>query len=321
MLIARTVGAAILMALTTTAADLVSAQTYPNKPIRIFTGSVGSSGDFTARLIAQGLSGPLGQQVIVENRAAGQILITTAAKAAPDGYGLLLYTNGLWITPLLENVPWDPVQDFSPIILTSRTPSIVVVHPALPVKSVRELITLAKSRPGELNYAAAGIGGSTHLSVELFKAMAGVNIVYIPYKGSGLAIIDLISGNVQLMFATAGSVTSHMKSGRLKALAVTSARPSELVPGLPTVAASGVPEYESVSIFGAFAPAKTPAPIISRLNQEILLLLNKPDVKEKFLNSGVETVGSTPEQFAATIKSEVARLGKVIKDAGIRVTP
>jgi tripartite-type tricarboxylate transporter receptor subunit TctC len=319
MLKTHAVLSAIVMGLATVAADTVRAQIYPAKPIRIATGSVGSSGDFIARLIAQGLSGPLGQQVIVENRAAGLILITTAAKAPPDGYTLLLYTNGLWITPLLESVPWDPLQDFSPIAMTHRSPSIVVVHPSLPVKSVKDLITLAKSRPGELNYAAAGIGGSTHLSVELFKAMAGVNIAYIPYKGSGLAIIDLISGHVQLMFATAGSVTSHVKSGRLKGLAVTSARPSELVPGLPTVAASGVPEYEAVSIFGAFAPAKTPAPIIARLNQEIISLLARTDIKEKFLNAGVETVGSSPEQFTATIKSEVARLGKVIKDAGIRV--
>ena len=318
MLGMRTVFSVFFIGMMVLGTGVVSGQTYPSKPIRIVTGSVGSSGDFTARLIAHGLSGPLGQQVIVENRAAGLILITTAAKAPPDGYTLLLYTNGLWITPLIENVPWDPVQDFLPIILTSRTPGIVVVHPSLPVKSVKELIALAKAKPGELNYAAAGVGGATHLSVELFKAMAGVDIAYIPYKGSGLAIIDLISGQVQLMFATAGSVTQHIKSGRLKALAVTSARPSELVPGLPTVAAGGVPGYESVSIFGAFAPARTPAPIINRLNQEILLLLNRAEVKEKFLNAGVETVGSSPEQFAATIKSEVARLGKVIKDAGIR---
>lgn len=295
------------------------AQTYPVKPVRMLTGSVGSSGDFTARLIAQGLSGPLGQQVIVENRAAGHLLVTTAAKAPPDGYNLLLYTNGTWITPLLEPAAWDPIQDFSPIILTSRTPSIVVVHPSLPLRSVKELIALAKVRPGELNYAAAGVGGATHLSVELFKAMAGVNIIYIPYKGSGLAINDLISGHVHLMFATAGSVTTHIKSGRLRALAVTSSRPSELVPGLPTVAESGLPNYESVSLFGALAPAKTPANIVGRLNQEIMLLLNRPDIREKFLAAGVEAVGGTPEQFSALIKSEIARMGKVIKEAGIRI--
>ena len=297
----------------------VSGQNYPNKPIRIVTGSVGSGNDIASRIIAQGLTGSLGQQVIVENRAAGVITFMTVAKAPPDGYTLLYYTNGLWTTPLIEKTPWHPVNDFSPIISTSKAPSILVVHPAVPAKSVSELIALAKARPGELNYAAAGIGSGTHLSAELFKAMAGVSIAYIPYKGSGLALIDLIGGQVQMMFATAGSVASHMKSGTLRALAVTSAQPSELLPGLPAVAASGLPGYESVSIYGVFAPAKTPPAIINRLNREILVLLKRTDVREKFLSSGVETVGSSPEQLAAIVKSEMARLGKVIKDAGLRV--
>ena len=178
---------------------------------------------------------------------------------------------------------------------------------------------MAKARPGELNYASGATGGSTHLAAELFKSMAGVNIVHVPYKGSAPAITALISGEVQLTITDVGLVAPHVKSGKLRALAVTSAEPSALVPGLPTVAASGLPGYEAVGMTGILAPAKTPAAIINRLNQEIVRVLNMPEVKEQFFNAGVEVVGSSPEQFAATIKSEIAKLGKVIKDAGIKV--
>ncbi len=288
----------------------------------MITAEVGGGNDFTARVIAQGgLSERLGQPVIVENRggAGGAIAAEIVAKAAPDGYTLLVYASNIWIIPLLRsNVPYDPVRDFAPITWAARSPSTVVVHPALPVNSVKELIALARARPGELNYGSGGTGATTHLAVELFKAMAGVNMVRIPYKGNGPALIDLMAGRVQVMFATAGSVTPHIRSGRLKALAVTSAQPSALAPGLPTVAASGLPGYESNSIYGIFAPAKTPAAIVTQLNQEIVRVLSRTEVKEKFLNSGVETVGSSPEEFAAAIRSDMARMAKVIKDAGIR---
>jgi tripartite-type tricarboxylate transporter receptor subunit TctC len=321
MLILRNATTLALLAATVTLPAPLLAQHYPTKPVRIVTGSAGSGNDIASRILAQGLTGSLGQQVIVENRAAGVVTFTTVSKAPADGYTLLYYTNGMWTTPLLEKTPWDPIRDFAPVIATCNAPSILVVHPAVPAKSVKELIALAKAKPGALNYAAAGLGSGTQLSAELFKSMAGVNIVYIPYKGSGLALIDLIGGQVQMMFATAGSVATHLKSGSLRALAITSAQPSQLLPGLPTIAASGVPGYESVSIYGVFAPARTPTAIIDRLNKEILALLNRPEIREKFMNSGVEVTGSTPGQLVAIVKSEMARLGKVIKDAGIRAQP
>lgn len=309
-------GAGVVSAQTTSTA---SGQAFPNKPIRIVTSEPGGSGDFVGRLIAQGLPSGLGQPVIVENRG-GNVVIPSmiVAKAAPDGYTLLLYGGTFWVGPLLEPLPYDPVRDFSPVTLAVGSPGIVVVHPSVPVNSIKELIALAKANPGVLNYGSGATGAITHLALELFKSMAGVDIVRIAYKGAGPAITDLIGGQVQVMFATSGSVAAHVKSGKLKALAVTSAQPSALFPNLPTVAAT-IPGYRGESIFGIFAPAKTPAVIINRLNQEIVRVLNTADVKEKLFNSGVEVVASSPEQFGAAVKSEIARLSKVIKDAGIKV--
>lgn len=319
MLLTRFAVGAFLVGLMAAGADVVSGQTYPNKPIRMVTSAAGGSADFAARLIAQGLTGDLGQQVVVDNRGGSvSTSVGIVAKAPPDGYTLLLYASSLWIAPLLQQVPYDPVRDFSPIILAASSPYILVVHPAVPATSVKELIALAKAKMGELNYGSSGLGTANHLAAELFNAMAGVNIVHVPYKGAGPALNALIGGQLQLMFPSAGSVTSHIKSGRLRALGVTSAEPSALAPGLPTVAASGVPGYESLLIMGIFAPAGVPAALIKRLNQEIVKVLQKADVKEKLFNSGVEAVGGSPEQLAVSVKSEMARLGKVIKDAGIR---
>jgi tripartite-type tricarboxylate transporter receptor subunit TctC len=298
-------------------AGMVFGQNYPNKPIRIVASAAGGSGDFAARLIGQGLSGALGQQVVVDNRG-GIIPGEIVSKAPPDGYTLLIDAASFWIGPLLQETPYDPVKDFAPVTLTDSAPNVLVVNPSLPVKSVKELIALAKARPGELNYGSSSTGSSPHLAAELFNMMAGVKIVRVPFKGSGPAVISLLGGQVQLMFATAGSVAPHVKSGRLRALAVASLQPSALAPGLPTIAASGVPGYEAVAFEGMFAPAKTPVAIIDRLNQEIVRVLNKAEVKERFFNAGVETVGSTPEEFAAAIKSNVAKWGKLIKEAGIR---
>ena len=297
---------------------VVTAQNYPNKPIRIVTGTPGSASDFASRLIAQGLTGSLGQHVIVDNRV-GIVAIETVVKAPPDGYTLLYYASTLWLLPLMrKDVSYETLKDFAPITLTVRSPNILVVHPLVAANSVKELIVLAKAKPGTLNYASGGVGASSHLAGELFKAMAGVNILYIPYKGAPQALNDVIAGQVQMMFSTPVSVTPHVKSGRLRALAVTSAQPSTLVPGLPTVAASGLPGYESVQMSGVLVPAKTLRPIINRLNQEIVRVLNAPDVKEKFFKTEVEVVASSTEEFSAKIKSEMSRLGKVIKDAGIR---
>lgn len=292
-------------------------QDYPTKPIRIVASAAGGGVDFAARLIAQGLTGNLGQQVIVDNRAAG-IPGEIVPKAPADGYTLLVIGSTLWLAQYLqENVSYDVMRDFSPIMLATSSPLVLVAHSSVPAINIKELIALAKARPGALNYAAAGAGSPNHIAAELFKAMAGLDIVSIPYKGSGPALNDLIGGQVQLAFFPSAAAVPHIKSGRLKALAVTSLEPTALAPGLPPLAAT-VAGYEAVSITGVFAPARTPVTIVNRVNQEIARVLNQPDTKEKFFNAGVEVVGSSPAQFAAKLKSEMTRWGKVIKDAGIR---
>ena len=308
----------LLMGALTLSAAPLCAQNYPNKPIRFVTTEAGGGSDFVTRLIAQGLTASLGQ-TIVENRAGGVIPGETVAKASPDGYTLLLSGGILWLEPfLMEHAPWDPVRDFSPVTLATGSPTILVVHPSVSAKSVTELIALAKAKPGALNYGSAGAGGASQLAAELFKAMASVNIMRIPYKGNGQVLNALMSGEIQLTFAPSGLVMSQVKAGRLRALGVTSARPSALLPDLPTVASSGLPGYESGSMLGIFVPAGTLTNIINRLNQEIVRVLARSDVKEKLLATGVEPIGSTPDEFAAFIKAEMTRMGKVIKDAGIR---
>ena len=298
--------------------SVAQGQNFPNKPIRIVTSSAGGGGDIAARLIGQGLSGIWGQQVIVDNRGGvlpGQIV----AAASPDGYNLLLFSGALWIGPLLQKTPYDPIADFSPITITDRTPCIIVVHPSVAANSVKELIALAKAKPGGLSYGSGTPGAVTHVAGELFKSMTAVNILHVPYKNAPPAIIDLIGGQIQVMFATASSVSQHVKSGKLRGLAVTTARPSELVPGLPTVAASGVPGYEAASINAVFGPAKTSAALVSHLNGAITRVLSQPELKEKFFAMGVETVGSSPVQLAALVKSEMVTLGKIFKDLNIRL--
>ena len=299
-------------------AGLASGQDYPNKPIRIVTGATGGGSDFTARIAAQGISGPLGQSVVVENRTV--LLATEAvAKAPSDGYTLVVNGNSLWILPMLQKTGYDATRDFSPISQLVREFTVLAVHPSLPVKSVKDLIALAKARKGELNYSTGAVGALSHLGMELFKSMAGVDIVHVPYKGGTAQTAALLSGEVQLTIADANWVMPQAKAGRLRALAVTSAQPTALVPGLPTVAELGLPGFEATSTTGIWAPAKTPEAIIKRLSQEIMRVFNQPDVKVKYSNAGVETVGNPPEQFAAFIKSDAARWGKVIKDAGIKL--
>ena len=294
-----------------------NAQAYPTKPVRIVVTGVGSGGDFAARLIAQGVTATLGQALIVDNRGSGNLPAEIVAKAAPDGYTLCLSAAPLWITPFLRKTAYDPLRDFAPVTLAISSPNILVVHPALPVKSVRDLIALIRAKPGALNYATSGIGASSFLAAELFKSMLRADMVRLKYKSGGLALTELISGQVQLMFANAGSVATHLQSGRLKALAVTSAKPSALMPGLPTIAAGGLPGYELVSVQGIFAPAGTPEAVITRLNREFIPFLRRADTREKFFAAGVEAIGGTPEEPAATLKSEMARLGKVIQATGI----
>ena len=298
-------------------AGLAAAQPYPSKVVRIQTTEAGGYPDAVARLIAQGLSAALGQQVIVENRAIAAVDVV--AKAPPDGYTLLFYTSVLWLSPYLrEGIGWDPVRDFAPVMLATNSPNIVVVHPSLPVKSMRELIALAKARPGELNYSTSSPGSGNHLAAELFRVMADVKVVRINYKGTGSALNSLASGEVQLSFPSAGSVMPHLRAGRMRALAVTSAQPSALAPDLPTVAAAGLPGYEATAYNGLLAPAKTPAAIIAKLNQEAVQIVRRADVRERIFNGGGEVVAGTPEEFAATIRLEMAKWGKLIRDAGIR---
>jgi tripartite-type tricarboxylate transporter receptor subunit TctC len=299
-------------------AGVATGQAYPTKPIRIVTAPAGAGNDFVARLIAQGLSGSLGQQMVVDNRPAG-IIGELVAKAPADGYTLLAVGSVLWLTPFLQDsVGYDPVKDFSPISLTARSVNILVVHPSVAANSVGELIALAKSKPGQLNYATGATGASNHLAAELFKVMAGVSIVRIPYKGAGPAVNDLVSGQVHMMFPTTAAGLPHVRSGRLRALAVTSLQPSVLAPGLPTVAESGLPGYESVVMYAMFAPAKTPATIIKRLHAELVQFRKSTGATERFFGAGVEVVASSPAELATTMASEMTRMGKLIKDARLR---
>jgi len=297
----------------------VNAQAFPHKPIRIVTGGAGGGNDVLARLIGQGLTASWGQQVVVDNRPSGVIPGEITAKAAPDGYTLVLSGASFWVSPLfLDKPPYDPVRDFTPVMMPVTTPNILVISQALPVKSVRELIALAKARPGELNYGTPGSGSSPHLGAELFKAMAGVNIVRITYKSAGASIGEVIAGQIQMTFGNAASVSQHAKSGRLRALAVTSAEPSRLFPDLPTVAATGLPGYEMVSYFGIFGPPKLPAEIVGKLNAEIVRVISRAEVRDLLANAGIEVVGSTPAQLDAVVRSEVAKWGRLIRDAGLR---
>ena len=300
--------------------SVAAAQNYPSKVIRIVTAEAGGGSDQVARLIALGITAPLGQQVIVENRGGSSVIpAQIVVRASPDGYSLLFYGAAIWLNALLqENVPYDVAKDFAPITLAASTPNIIVVPPSLPVKSVRDLIALAKARPGELNYGSGATGTSNHLAAELFNAMAGVKIVRVGYKGIAAVLNDVIAGRLQVFFTNTIGVMPHVKSGRLRALAVTSAQPSALAPDLPTVAASGLPGYESGAMFGIWAPAKTPAAVVNRLNQEIVRFINTPEAKERFLISGTEAVGTSSEQFAGIMKDDMVKWGKIIKDLGIR---
>lgn len=291
------------------------AQAYPARTVRIVTAGAGGGSDQATRLIAPHLGAALGQQVIVDNR--GLLAADVAAKAAPDGYTLLLSGGTLWLLKYMRDTVSSDVADFTPVSLATETANILVLHPALPVKSVRELIALAKARPGQLNYGTSGNGNSVHIAAELFKFMTRLDVLRINYKGASQALADLMAGETQYMFGVPGSVTPHVAAGRLRAIAVTSLKPTPLAPDLPTVSAT-LPGYEQVSRLAIFAPAGTPPAIVSRLSREIVTVLNRPDVKEKFHATGVEAVGSTPEALGALVASETGRMGKVIRAAGIR---
>ena len=298
--------------------DAAIAQDYPQRPIRIVTAAAGAGSDFNARQIAQAIAGPLGQPVVIDNRTA-LLAAEVVAKAPPDGYTLMVGSDSFWTISLLRKTSYDPVQDFSPVSLVSREISAVVVHPSLPVKSVKELIALAQSRPGQLTFSSTPPGSGPNFAGQLFKSMAGIDIVIVSYNGGLPAITALVAGETQLSIPSASSAIPHVRSGKLRALAVTSLQPSALMPGLPTVAASGLPSYEIVSVTGVFAAARTTSAILSRLNREIVRALEQPELKERFLLSGMEAFSSTPDQLGGAMKASIAMLSKMIKEANIKV--
>ena len=297
-----------------------SAADFPTKPVRLVIGfAPGGGTDTTARALSNKLSASLGQQVVVDNRPghSGTIAADIVSKATPDGHTVLLGTIALVVNPsLTEKMPFDTLKDLAPVTQAADSTNILVVHPSVPAKSVKELIALAKAKP--LNAGSSGVGGTGHLAVELFNLQAGTKITHVPYKGGGPAMVDLLAGNIQLIFATAASSIGHIKAGKVRAIAVSTAKRSALVPDLPTVAEAGLPGYEANNWNGFFVPAKTPRPIINRLNKEIAAALNAPDIKEFLFKQGLDAAPNTPEQFAAYMKSEMAKWAKVIKAAGIK---
>lgn len=295
---------------------------YPAKPVRLIVGfTPGSGADITARVIGQKLGEAYGQQFVVDNRpgAGSNIAADLAAKAAPDGYTVFIGTVANTINATLyAKLPFDFARDFAPVALTTSAANVLVVHPSVPAQSVAELIRLAKARPGQLNYGSAGTGTAPHLSAELFKSMAGIRLVHIPYKGSPLAVTDLVGGQIALMFAPASSVLAQVKSSRLRALAVTTAVRLPSLPELPTVAETGLPGFETVTWFGFVVPAATARDIVGKLNSEIVKVLAQPEVRRQFAAQGIDVIGGTPEQFAAYIRAEIAKWARVIKDSGAR---
>jgi tripartite-type tricarboxylate transporter receptor subunit TctC len=297
------------------------AQDYPSRPIRVIVPqSAGGSTDLIARLLAQKMGDALGQSVVVDNRpGAGSVNGTDmAAKAAPDGYTLLTVAASFTITPALhKKLPFDSVRDFAPISQVATLPHILIVHPSVPVKSVKDVIALAKAKPGDLNVATSGIATSTHLAAELFMHLTGTKMVTVPYKGGSPSMTAMLAGQCQLNFAALSTALPHVRSGKVRAIAVSSGKRSVTAPEYPTIAEAGVPGYEHSSWVGLLAPAKTPRPILSRLGTEAIKAAEAPDTKPYLLKSGMEPVGSTSAEFAAVIKTEIAKWQKVVKAAGL----
>lgn len=304
-------------------ANTSGAEAYPAKPVRIIVPfPSGGPVDTLARIVGQQLSPALGQQMIVDNRPGANGIIGTdlAGKAAPDGYTLLMGNLG----PLAINVslyhklPYDPVRDFAPVAMVAVAPQILVAHPSLPTRSVRELVQLAKANPGQLVYGSPGTGSGAHLSMELFKTMTAINIMHIPYKGATPALADLLGGQTSLVLSSIVPAQPFVRTGRLRGLAVTSRKRTPALPGIPTMIESGLPGFEAMAWFGVLAPAGTPRSIVARLDSEIARILQKPEIKNQLAGFGSEPGGGTPEEFAAYIKTEIDKWGKVIKDAGIK---
>ena len=316
---AFTVSAALLAG-----ASLVThAQTYPARPIRIIAPYVPGGGvDFVARVIAAKLTETIGQQIVVENRPGGGTNIGSelVVRSAPDGYTVLLggVPNTANMT-LFRKPPYDVVKDFAPVTQTTIAPNILAVHPSVPVRSVKDLIALAKARRGELTFASAGIGSSNHLSGEMFRIMAGLDIIHVPYKGGGAAVIDLMAGQVSMYFGTTPSTVPHVRTGRLRALAVTSAKRSRATPDIPTMSEAALPGFEQSAWHGILAPAATPPAVIARLNTEVVRVLRLPEIIDRMAAQGVDVIGSSSTEFAAFIKRDVVKYEKLVKAAGIKI--
>jgi tripartite-type tricarboxylate transporter receptor subunit TctC len=312
----------VLLAVLCAVTGMVHAvDSYPSRPIRMIVAyPPGGGTDQVGRLMADQLTQPLGQNVILDNRggATGNIGTELAARAVPDGYTLLMGNvapNAVNVS-LFKKLGFDPIRDFSPISLVAITPNILVAHPSLPVKTVKELLALAKAKPGTLNFPSAGVGSSSHLAGELLKSLAKIDMVHVPFKGGGPALVAMISGEVQIMFATMPAAMPHVKSGKARAVAVTTAKRSQAMPELPTIAEAGVTGYEASTWYGLLAPAKTPKPIIDRIHAETVKILAGP-ARQRLEIQGFEPVGGTPAEFSAYIKSEIVKWAKVIKDANI----
>ena len=296
---------------------------WPAKPIRwISPFAPGGGADITSRIIAQKLGPAVNQQGLVDNRggAGGNIGVDIAAKAPPDGYTLVLGTIGPIAinVSLYKKLPFDPMKDLLPITQAANALNVLVVHPSLPAKTVKDVIAIAKARPGELSFGSSGPGATDHLAGELFKTLTGVNMVHVPYKGGAPAMLDLMAGQVQTVFSTVSTAIGAIKGGKVRAIAMTGDKRFELMPELPTIAQAGVSGFEVRNWYGVFAPAGTSKEIVTRLNSELVKVLQMPDVKSKLLESGIEALHSTPEQFATYIQSETRRWAKVVKDSGAR---
>jgi tripartite-type tricarboxylate transporter receptor subunit TctC len=301
-----------------------NAQSYPVKPIRIIVPfPAGGIADLFGRVIGQKFHETWGQPAVVENRpgAGGNIGAEVVAKSPPDGYTLVTGSIGTHAVnvSLFSKLPYDPIRDFAPVSLIMEAEGLLVVHPSVPVRTVKELIALAKARPGQLAYASAGYGTAAHLSGELFKSMAKVDMVHVPYKGNVPAITDLIAGQTSLLFATMPTVLPQVQAGRLKALAVTSSARAPAAPQLPTIAEAALPGYSVTNWIGVFAPAGTPRDVIVKLNREIVRIMQAPDIQKRLANEGAKFTPLTPDEFTAFVKAEIAKWAKVVKEAGIRV--
>lgn len=295
---------------------------YPVKPIRLVVPfPPGGTPDIQGRMLAEKLAPRLGQQVVIDNRAGanGIIGMEIVARAPADGYTIIIATVGTWtVHPYLYKLPYDVLKDFAPIIHIATTPGVLAVHPSVPVKTVKELIALAKRRPGELNYGSSGVGGFGHMSGALFTLMTGTKMTHVSYKGLAQVLIDLVGGHIQVSFNSALPTVPHIKSGKVRALATTGAQRTAILPDLPTIAEAGVPGYENSTWSAIGAPARTPQPIIERLNKEFMAVLQMPDIRERFAAGASTVTGGTPEQFHDILKSELAKFGKLVKEAGIK---